>query len=178
MNAVSRIELRYYVQEQYRSTEEWQQVSSVAQRLHEYLSSGDSLARIALANRPGQSSATIQQTFLEFLLSLGFESERVGLFSNIDFALRPDFYLRVASTGILLEVERGKTTINNMDLLDFWKCHLCPHANYLFLLVPTALRQNSSMRPRNEFASVERRLAPFFEAENYTNVRGLYLFGY
>jgi len=23
----------------------------------------------------------------------------------------------------LLEVERGKTTINNMQLLDFWKCH-------------------------------------------------------
>ncbi len=172
------MEFRYYVQEQYRSTEEWQHVSSVAQRLHEHLSSADILARIALANQPGQSSGSVQQTFLEFLRTLGFESEKVGLFSNVDLALRPDFYLRMGSTGILLEVERGKTTINNMDLLDFWKCHLCPHANYLFLLVPTALRQNSSMRPRNEFASVERRLAPFFDAGNYTNVRGLHLFGY
>ena len=24
-----------------------------------------------------------------------------------------------------MEVEREKTTINNMDLLDVWKCHIC-----------------------------------------------------
>ena len=24
-----------------------------------------------------------------------------------------------------MEVERGKTTTNNKDFLDFWKCHLC-----------------------------------------------------
>jgi hypothetical protein len=39
-----------------------------------------------------------------------------------------------------------------MDLLDFWKCHVCQHAQYLFLLVPVALRQNPTMSPRNEFA--------------------------
>jgi hypothetical protein len=75
-------------------------------------------------------------------------------------------------------VERGKTTINNMDLLDFWKCRLCPQANYLFFLVPQALRQNETMSPRNEFATVNRRLSQFFKPENYTNVRGLCLFGY
>ena len=78
----------------------------------------------------------------------------------------------------MLEVERGKTTINNMDILDFWKCHVSGCANYLFLLVPLALRQNEEMRPRNEFATVTRRLAKFFEPANYTNVRGLVLFGY
>ena len=78
---------------------------------------------------------------------LGFVSESKGLFATTRQAL---FVLTTSdrsTTGILLEVERGKTTINNMDLLDFWKCHLCEHANYLFLMVPTELRQNASMRP-------------------------------
>lgn len=172
------IDIRSFVQRPYQDTDEWRRASDVARRLQEHLVSSDTLARIALANQPGQSSVAIQQTFLEFARHLGFESEKVGLFARIDLALRPDYYLRLGETGILLEVERGKTTINNMDLLDFWKCHLCPHANYLFLLVPRALRQNSSMRPRNEFVTVERRLAPFFEPGNYTNVRGLCLFGY
>ena len=79
---------------------------------------------------------------------------------------------------MLLEVERGKTTINNMDLLDFWKCHVCPQAHYLFLLVPVALRQNPTMFPRNEFLTVCRRLSRFFSPRTYTNVRGLCLFGY
>ena len=57
----------------------------------------------------------------------------------------------LADTGIILEVERGKTTINNMDLLDFWKCHICAHADYLFLMVPRELRQNPTMSPRREY---------------------------
>ena len=32
-----------------------------------------------------------------------------------------------------MEVERGKTTTNNMDLLDIYKCHICEEANHLFL---------------------------------------------
>ena len=81
-------------------------------------------------------------------------------------------------TGIILEVERGKTTINNMDLLDFWKCHICEHAAYLFLMVPTELRQNATMSPRREFVTVGNRLESFFVPGNYTNVRGLVLMGY
>jgi hypothetical protein len=90
----------------------------------------------------------------------------------------PDYYLPIGDTGILLEVERGKTTINNMDLLDFWKCHLCEHANYLFLMVPQELRQNATMSPRREYAFVVKRLASFFVPGNYTNVHGLFVFGY
>jgi len=100
------------------------------------------------------------------------------LFAENELGLRPDYYLRLDDDGVILEVERGKTTINNMDLLDFWKCHLCPQANYLFLLVPTALRQNATMTPRNEYSTVERRLSRFFVSDNHTNVRGLCLFGY
>jgi hypothetical protein len=65
-----------------------------------------------------------------------------------------------------------------MDLLDFWKCHICAHAHYLILLVPSSLRQNETMSPRREFSAVRNRLSSFFEETNYTNVRGLFLFGY
>ena len=54
----------------------------------------------------------------------------------------------IGESGIILEVERGKTTINNMDLLDFWKCHICSYAHGLYLLVPTELRQNPTMSAR------------------------------
>ncbi len=60
----------------------------------------------------------MQATFGEFARELGFQNERVGLFDSDELALRPDYFLKLDSTGILLEVERGKTTINNMELLD------------------------------------------------------------
>ncbi|MEZ5348122.1 MAG: hypothetical protein R2714_02825 [Microthrixaceae bacterium] len=104
--------------------------------------------------------------------------ESKGLFKTYQSALRPDYYLPISDTGIILEVERGKTTINNMDLLDFWKCHICEHADYLFLMVPSELRQNQTMSPRREYATVARRLESFFRPDNYTNVRGLVLIGY
>jgi hypothetical protein len=34
------------------------------------------------------------------------------------------------------------------------------------------------MRPRNEYAYVIKRLGSFFTSRNYTNVRGLFIFGY
>src|SRR5438132_12705468 len=90
----------------------------------------------------------------------------------------PNYFCAVGDTGILLEVERGKTTTNNMDFLDFWKCHVCPRANYLFLLVPQQLRHNDSMRPKREFAAVERRLSSFFHVRNATNVRACFVYRY
>lgn len=110
--------------------------------------------------------------------ALGFQSERTGLFAEGVSGLRPDYFRTVGESGILLEVERGKTTTNNMDLLDFWKCHICAHAAYLFLMVPQALRHNDEMSPKKEFLVVGRRLKQFFEPGKYTNVKGLCLFGY
>ncbi|MEM7245352.1 MAG: hypothetical protein AAF533_08405 [Acidobacteriota bacterium] len=172
------VELRLHVQEPHRATTEWKQVKGIARRLHRHLNQEKVLRRIAAVNKPRASSADIQATFADFARTLGFESEKKGLFAGSEFALRPDYYLDLGEGGVLLEVERGKTTINNMDLLDFWKCHLCPGGRYLFLLVPRALRQNETMTPRNEFATVDRRLATFFQPGSYTNVRGLALFGY
>lgn len=168
-----------FAQAQVAGTPEHAAVVHIADSLYTYLAAAETTALIMKANQPGQSSADVQNVFLHHALDLGFTSEARGLFADyVSSALRPDYYLRFGDTGILLEVERGKTTINNMDLLDFWKCHICRHAHYLILLVPTQLRQNETMTPRNEFASVRKRLSSFFEEGNYTNVRGLFLFGY
>lgn len=167
-----------FVQETIRGSDEWQAVTAVADRLIDHLETPEMTALVAAANQPGTSSAMVQAAFLREATDLGFADESKGLFAGYTSALRPDYYLKLGDSGIILEVERGKTTINNMDLLDFWKCHICEHAHYLFLMVPVELRQNPTMRPRREFATVERRLETFFRPHNYTNVRGLVLVGY
>lgn len=168
-----------FVQTHVEGTSEYASVLAVANALYRHLEQPDVMSAIALANLPGRSSAEIQGVFLDHARELGFKDESKGLFAGyLTSALRPDYFLPIDDTGILIEVERGKTTINNMDLLDFWKCHICEHAHYLILLVPTELRQNETMTPRREFATVRNRLSSFFEEPNYTNVRGLFLFGY
>ena len=172
------VELRHFHVPGVDGSDELARVSEIATQLQAHLNSESARGLITLANQPGSSSAAVQATFAPFATALGFQSEVRGLFVDHEKGMRPDYYLKLEGTGILLEVERGKTTINNMDLLDFWKCHLCQHAHYLFLVVPRALRQNAKMSPRNEFQSVARRLKTFFTPGNTTNVRGLFVFGY
>ena len=163
----------------YQSTSEYQTVSTISDGLLKHLNLPTSRALLEEANLPGNSSALVQATFEPFTDHLGFVSEAKGLFAEYETsALRPDYFLPLESTGILLEVERGKTTTNNMDLLDLWKCHICTHAHYLFLLVPQALFHNTAMSPKKEYNSVVKRLASFFMVGNETNVRGLHVFGY
>ena len=175
---VKRVRLEMFVQEGFKESEEWKKVRQIAESLHAHLNSPDAISRIEEANMPGRGSADVQAVFQDFAQSLGFESEKGGLFSDMDLGLRPDYFLRLGETGVLLEVERGKTTMNNMHLLDLWKCHICAHAHYLFLLVPLALRQNATGMTRAEFETVRRHLSPFFLPQNYSNVRGLCLYGY
>ena len=171
--------IEYFVQNGVTNTTEWNEVRSMADQLWAHLNEPTVKKTLDSANQPGRSSAEVQSVFLELASVLGFQSEAKGLFSGYaSSALRPDYYRQLGNTGVLLEVERGKTTINNMDLLDFWKCHICEHASYLFLMVPLALRQNAVMAPRHEFAAVRKRLGSFFEPQNYTRVLGLVLFGY
>jgi hypothetical protein len=172
------VELTTFVQEPLSATQEWTDVRDLAGRLLTILNEPAMLALILAANRPGGSSADIQAAFRIPAEALGFHSERKGLFADSISGLRPDYFTELNGTGILLEVERGKTTTNNMDLLDFWKCHISGTATYLFLLVPKALQHNDGMTPKKEYASVARRLAQFFLPGKYTNVRGLCLFGY
>ncbi len=157
-------------------------MAEIATALHRHLLLPDTQELLDAANQPRSSSAIVQAVFLRETRELGFRSEAKGLFSEYPTAaLRPDYYraLQQYQTGILLEVERGKTTINNMDLLDFWKCHICDVSHHLFLMVPQVLRQNAD-RPAisRPFNSVTNRLAAFFEPRNYTNVRSCWLFGY
>jgi hypothetical protein len=168
-----------FVQDRFRDTDEYGHVTKVADSLLAHLNTPDAQALLGEANQPGLSSSIVQGSFALFARDAGFVDESRGLFSTYEnSALRPDYFLRVGETGILLEVERGKTTINNMDLLDFWKCHLCEPASYLFLMVPQELRQNPNMRPKREYNYVIKRMASFFVPRNYTNVRGLHVFGY
>ena len=61
--------------------------------------------------------------------------DEIGLTTQV----RPDFIFHLESgRGILAEVERGGTTTNNHDLKDFWKTHIAPDAQHLFLVVPPA----------------------------------------
>jgi hypothetical protein len=142
---------------------EWPEAERIADQLLAGLNEAEAASLILAANSPGNSSALVQGAILSIASALGFHDESKGLFAAYKTsALRPDFYRPVGGSGVLLEVERGKTTINTMDLLDFWKCHLCEHADYRFLMVPQELRQNVSMSPRREHTTVVRRLESFF----------------
>lgn len=165
-----------------RGTAELAEVTRVAEALLSHLQLPEVQAAIDSANQPGKSSSLVQNVFLTEAVRLGFRSEAKGLFVGYPtLALRPDYFLPLPhfNTGILLEVERGKTTINNMDFLDFWKCHICVEADHLFLLVPRRLQQNvKGLRITKPYAAVKNRLSTFFEQANYTNVRSCWLFGY
>lgn len=167
-----------YAQDTCADGDEHRAVLKISDQLLDHLNTDVALELMRRANMPGISSADVQATFLPFALELGFTSEAKGLFAEYGNKLRPDYYRPLDASGILLEVERGKTTTNNMDLLDFWKCHLCTHADYLFLMVPQALRHNPAMTPKKEYNSVVKRLDTFFVRGNETNVRAVHIFGY
>jgi len=172
------VELTVFRKAEPRSSETFAEVEQLARRFLAFLNSAEVQDGIAAVHQVGASSATIQQTILPGAQQLGFASEKRGLFQAYPVsALRPDYYVQVQGAGILLEVERGKTTTNNMDLLDIWKCHICEHAEYLFLLVPQVrpTKKGGSTRP---FKQVQSRLGTFFKQCNYVNVEAVFLFGY
>lgn len=158
---------------------ELQRVFEIADSLHGHLNAAKTVKRIASVNTVGKASQEIQACIVDHAVSLGFQTEKRGLFSKYETAnLRPDYYLKLGpKRGIILEVERGKTLANNMDLLDLWKSHICDEAHYLFLIVPN-LRPTQNGRATKVFPKVVERMAPFFVKENYVNVDGLFIFGY
>ena len=161
-----------------RSAETFAEVEQIANRFLAFLTRLDVSEQIAAVHKLGASSVEVQGVCLPGVQALGFTPERTGLFGSYAVsALRPDYYLKIRDTGILLEVERGKTTTNNMDLLDLWKCHICEHAEYLFLMVPHA-RPSESGGVMRHFKQVQRRLSTFFAPRNYVNVEAVFLFGY
>jgi hypothetical protein len=157
---------------------ELEEVSVIARQLGDHLASEMVCSAIGECHRLHGTSQQIQTILNDKLLGLGFQSEKRGLFHEYPVAsLRPDFYRPVGNSGILLEIERGKTLTNNMDLLDLWKCHLCAHADFLFLVVPKE-RASENGQIIRAFDGASRRLSTFFEPKNYINVEAVYLFGY
>jgi hypothetical protein len=135
--------------------------------------------QIAAAHKRGASSQKIQNIILDHARSDGFDDEREGLFRDYPVnQLRPDYYksLNGQGKGIILEVERGKTLKNNMDILDLWKCHICVHANFLFLIVPVINQRQPSVE--NVFEPVKNRMSTFFTDNNNINVDAVFIIGY
>ncbi len=143
-----------------------------------FMSETETQNRLADTHKLHAKSGEIQEIILSKTMELGFTSEKNGLFNNLSVKqLRPDYFLKLDNkSGIIMEVERGKTIANNMDLLDIWKCHICKEANFLFLIIPN-IRQTATGQ-NIIFNTVERRMSTFFKTENYTNVDGVFLIGY
>jgi hypothetical protein len=161
-----------------KDTTTFEAVGRLAARLRQHLDKDETQRLIRERHILGASSAGIQEAILAGATELGFQTERRGLFGSYPVAaLRPDYFCPVNETGVLLEVERGKTIANNMDLLDLWKCHICEHAKYLFLVVPKQ-RPSANGSMQSHFTHVRKRLTPFFESKNYVNVDAVFLFGY
>lgn len=162
-----------------RNETEFQRILEIANSLKLFLASEKTRTRIAAANVHGKPSHGVQACIIDHAKELGFQSEKKRLFSKYKTAgLRPDYFLGLSEgRGIILEVERGKILANNMDLLDLWKCHICDEAQYLFLMVPI-VRPDKNGKTTKAFAKVVDRMDSFFRKENYTNVFGLFIFGY
>ena len=170
---------RDFVRSDLAASSEWSEIQRIATELVTYMNRPDVYARLKEANAPGSESQKIQAAIQPKTSELGFRDESKGLFAGYSTrGLKPDYYREVGCTGVILEVERGKTINNNMDFLDFWKCHICRVASFLILLVPVELRHNYKDRPTRAFHAASNRLESFFITENYTNVWGLILLGY
>lgn len=162
-----------------RARAEWSEVARLAHGLRDHIGLAETRTRLVEADQPRLASTGIQAAISPYLTHCGFRTEARGLFADYEPRnLRPDFYLAIGDSGILLEVERGKTIDNNMDVLDLWKTHICRQADHLFLVVPTRYRSNPDKPARNLFKAVEARLSTFFEPANHTNVEAAFLFGY
>jgi hypothetical protein len=134
---------------------------------------------IAEVHKFRASSHAVQKSILSQMESLGFVSEKKGLFGSYKVSgIRPDYFKSLSGGGILFEVERGKTIANNMDLLDVWKTHLCLEAKHLFLMVPN-VRVTEKGGSQKIFNTVENRIETFFLSERKPiDVDTVHLFGY
>lgn len=155
------------------------EVLEVSQQVGEILNDQNVKEAIAEVHKFGASSHTVQKSILRQMESLGFVSEKKGLFASYKVSgIRPDYFKPLVGGGILFEVERGKTIANNMDLLDVWKTHLCAEAKHLFLMVPN-IRVTEKGGSQKIFKTVENRIDTFFLNESTPiDVNSVHLFGY
>jgi len=156
----------------------YEDVSKISKELVAYMDTKSFRSRVEAVHKLNGTSHEIQTLLTKKLEKLDFGNEKRGLFRDCPVpSLRPDFYMKIGKSGILVEVERGKTIANNMDILDIWKCHLCNKADFLFLIVPR-VRVSQNGKPNKVFERVSKRIDTFFNPANYVNVEAVYLFGY
>lgn len=150
----------------------------IATEIYDYMRTPEIAEKLTSTHRVNAQSREIQELILPKCKELGLSSEKKGLFSSYETAqLRPDYYIQLNNSGLIMEVERGKTTTNNMDLLDIWKCHICENADYLLLIVPV-IRQTNKGVATKVFNHVTKRIGTFFQKQNYVNVKGCFIIGY
>jgi hypothetical protein len=160
--------------------QETQAVARLAAQFLEHLNEPSVRADItAQSHASGSRSQAVQEIVAANLHAVGFASEAKGLFADYPVSgLRPDYYKPVGDSGIIFEVERGKTLRNNMDLLDLWKCHLCRTAHHLWLMVPVVvINQRGAVRER-PYQAVVKRLSTFFTPSTQVDVRSVTVMGY
>lgn len=150
----------------------------IAKEIYGYICLPAVSEQLSSTHQVNAKSHQIQDIILPKCTELGMSSEKKGLFSSYATAqLRPDYYIALNATGLIMEVERGKTTTNNMDLLDIWKCHICDQAEYLLLVVPI-IRQTNSGGKTKIYEHVIKRISSFFQKQNCVNVKGCFIIGY
>ena len=166
------IKVSKYIKKKIKKSE-LKEIFKIANTIEDYLNQKEVNQRIQKSNVKGTDSQVIQKIIEEIAIPLGFKDEKKGLFKKYkDSGLRPDFYKRMGEKGILMEVERGKTTTNNMDLLDVYKCHICEEANHLFLF------SIEVSHTKNIYKSVYKKMENFFYEENYLNIDSATVFSY
>lgn len=169
---------RYHEFSQENQETEFFMAQTIAKEIYGYMCSPDIAEKLSKTHQVNAKSHQIQEIILPKCLALGMSSEKKGLFSSYDTAqLRPDYYIALNNTGLIMEVERGKTTNNNMDLLDIWKCHICEQAEYLLLVVPI-IRQTNNGGKTKIYEHVIKRISALFKIQNYVNVKGCFIIGY
>lgn len=154
-------------------------VRELATMLQKAIAAPEIAASLAAIPEIGGSSHEVDAILDPLIRGLGFESQRKGLFAQSLVGLRPDWYRPLSGSGgagILLEIERGKTLSNNMDILDLWKCHICREAHHLFLIVPFQVERNYAKEI--VYSRVLMRMKTFVEPANKVDVATISVFGY
>lgn len=161
-------------------TAEIERVAALASQLRDHLEAVSD--EIDAVHVHGAGSSSVQRIVSRLLRDeVGFREEKVMTrVDGWDSLNRPDFFYELSpGRGILAEVERGGTTTNNHDLKDFWKTHLAPDAQHLFLVVPRANFNGAGYARERPFALVERRIGGFFgDARREVDVLSTHVFGY
>ena len=114
---MNKVKVKKFIKKKVSKTE-LKEVFKIAKKIENFLNKEETSKKIFKLNVKNVVSQKIQKVITDFVVpELGFKSEKEDLFKKYETnKLRPDFFLKVRETGILLEVEKGKTITNNMDL--------------------------------------------------------------